>query len=695
MTRNDTLLHLLKNGRRDEVRNLLAEEKSNDYASTFPGFMDQVLKEKKINRKQLAARSGLSQDYLYKLLRGDKKTNERDYALAICIAAGMNLSQTQHALRLLEMPTLDSRDIRSYIIILAIMDNRSIHETNEWLEKAGFFQLKISPDMPSSKINIISHESNSTVDFSFEDDEDDYYSPPINLPTSDFLSEARKRYHETSRQIEAEPSGGNAPFDFVYWGIICVEDEQGQKYYIEASYSDFGSNFIVLDEKNKKLADEWMLNPEEENRVTELEQYDSLEDTAASAFFRYFLIIDRETDKKVAEVMESVNDTKNYGFRYGCSFGKEYQLYCEGFNEVNPAEMLYLQIVEKQGGFVLSASHKSYYMLMEMGRDLYNVYFDDTKDPEYLFSVSKYEDIPQHYSFLIPIYKEFRYQMNSRLKMEGVPLFVSDDELTEDKLDTLLRMGAQLYALGEYEESLNNLLQAEEIIKLKDDPSTQIVVYYRIALTYEKMELNNQSDEYYKKAYSYKEHLFNKEGDRGASETAFSILANIAYHYMVKAHAEGDVPKATTYCKEVISLLDDNCTDESDWLMLSSAYTNLAGFTESVDANLAAEYGEKSIQIVVDHGLDRNDEYVYETAVKYNNHAWVLWNLLQSKEAEFYYRRAFDLFSGAIARNGKDEKLLGFLSRVSTSLLSYYNDTNNQEAALRLVKLLKQKNISL
>ena len=51
MNRDETILHLLKHGRQDEVLSLLAPEKANDYASTFPGFMDQVLKEKKISRK--------------------------------------------------------------------------------------------------------------------------------------------------------------------------------------------------------------------------------------------------------------------------------------------------------------------------------------------------------------------------------------------------------------------------------------------------------------------------------------------------------------------------------------------------------------------------------------------------------------------------------------------------------------------
>ena len=603
--------------------------------------MDQVLKEKKISRKQLAARSGLSQDYLYKLLRGDKKTNERDYALAICIAAGMNLSQAQYVLRLLGMPTLSDRDMRSHIIKLAIMDNRDIDETNEWLEKAGYYQLKTSPDMPSSEINIL-----SSGDDAFDDDVDDgdYYVSQKRLSSSMASDDTMPEYREVSRQIEAEPSGGNAPFDYVYWGIICVENDKGQKYYVEASYSDFGSNFVVLDEANKQLADQWMLHPEEENPVAELEQYESLEETAVSDFFRYFLIIDRETDKKVIEIMDAVDDTKNYGFRCGFSWGAKQKIYCEGFNTVDSAEMLYLQIEETKDGFVISASHKSYYMWMELGDDLYEVYFGKSKDREYLFKVSRYEDIPEQYKYLFPIFKEFRYHMNETLKEAGAPIFMSEDEFANENIDVLLRMGTSLLSLGNYEEALSYLLQTEEAVIRNNDTLLHTVVCYRIALAYEESGLSTKAEEYYKKAYDSKDLLKTTPANDDLFQAVHRVIAEIAYHYMVKAHETGDILSATAYCKEIIDLMNNNCSSESDWLMLSSAYTNLAGFIESENPNLSAEYGEKSIQIIVEQGLDRNDDYVYETAVKYNNHAWVLWNLLQRTDAEFYYRRHLIFF---------------------------------------------------
>ena len=94
MIDNSELLHLLKYGKSVDLQKQLKNEMKKEYSSSFPAFMDEMLQEHKIKRKDVAVRSGMSQDYVYKLLRGDKKTTERDYILAMCIAIGMNLGQT-------------------------------------------------------------------------------------------------------------------------------------------------------------------------------------------------------------------------------------------------------------------------------------------------------------------------------------------------------------------------------------------------------------------------------------------------------------------------------------------------------------------------------------------------------------------------------------------------------------------------
>ena len=147
-----TLYDLLKHGKSAEVAAFIRAEQKKEYSFEFPVFMDQMLAEYKIKRKTVAIRAGLSQEYTYKLLRGTKRTTERDYILAMCLAIGMNYGQTQHALSIYGMPTLNAKDIRSRIIGLAIKNGSDIDVANEWLEKAGFHYLKTSPEMPSSPV---------------------------------------------------------------------------------------------------------------------------------------------------------------------------------------------------------------------------------------------------------------------------------------------------------------------------------------------------------------------------------------------------------------------------------------------------------------------------------------------------------------------------------------------------------------
>ena len=152
MTKNDMIISLLKHGRSEEVRLHIKELEKESYTEDFCSFMDQMLDEYKVKRKQVAIRSGMSQDYTYKLLRGAKKTTERDYIIAMCIAIGMNLSQVQHALSIYGMPMLNREDTRGNVLYAAIQNGLDIDQTNEWLEKAGLLLLRTNPSMPSAPI---------------------------------------------------------------------------------------------------------------------------------------------------------------------------------------------------------------------------------------------------------------------------------------------------------------------------------------------------------------------------------------------------------------------------------------------------------------------------------------------------------------------------------------------------------------
>lgn len=239
MARED-LVYLVKHGRADEIQELVQTQTKEEYPTSFPAFMEEMLSTYKVSRKNVAIRSGLSQDYTYKLLRGDKKTTERDYILAMCIAIGMNVAQTQHALRVYGMPPLNEADVRSHIILLAIQNKCDIDRTNEWLEKNHYLYLKTNPDMPSAEIKMVYDNA-----------------AEVKNPVIHYVG-----LEEIDREIEAEPCG-MAPFDYSYWGDITVKDQNGKIFHVQSVYAPDGEKHVVLDEENFNLAARLMKEQEE------------------------------------------------------------------------------------------------------------------------------------------------------------------------------------------------------------------------------------------------------------------------------------------------------------------------------------------------------------------------------------------------------------------------------------------------
>lgn len=224
----DELLYLLKHGRADDIRFIFKDIEERSYPENFPAFIDAMIREHKIKRKNIAIRSGMSQDYTYKLLLGDKKTTERDYILAICIAIGMNLAQVQHALRIYGMPVLSKADLRSHIISLGISEGKDIDEINDWLEKSGFYLIRTSPDMPSAPIKPLGVDH---VEPSMENVGDFSVGKIVSSEDLDDIGD----YEESDIQLHAERCGP-APMDYMYWGEIKLQNEEENTYYVRNYY---------------------------------------------------------------------------------------------------------------------------------------------------------------------------------------------------------------------------------------------------------------------------------------------------------------------------------------------------------------------------------------------------------------------------------------------------------------------------
>lgn len=689
--KNDEIISLLKRGRNEAARQFVDEQKKKNYPENFTVFMNQMLDEYRIKKKEVAIRSGLSQDYTYKLLNGAKKTRERDYILAICIAIGMNISQTQHALNIYGMPMLNKADIRSNVIYNGISYHKNIDEINAWLEYTGLVYIKTNPDMPSANIELrMQNDTASVVS----------------------VEKIHHVYEEVERQIEAEPCG-NAPMDYCYWGIITVKDESGKKYYVEATYAMDGDNLIVLDEENYKKSiaimhnDSYFETDYEENYLEAeiLEQYDSLLEASHSEFFKFFLELDHATDKKVEEIMEYIDDTRNYGTRIGAGIMEGQKVcYLEAFNNNNPAEREYLQIVQRDGELTYSASHESYFMRYELG-ELYSLYFSDKRKPEYYLNIKDTKELSGKNIRIKFILDDLRLKMHQYVKDTYGGLFDADDnELTHDLVNCLVQRATWLIHGHDLQEALNLLMQAVSIMKEAeskgDDYSVPLVVTYsKIATIYGNMGAVEEMFDTYETLYQMKDRasVITKSNSEGIESALWSLAEGMLHTAQRCQNVKGQYDvQAKEIVKEAIDLLEDRCTHEGSYATLFMAYTKYAYMIDVDEPDRAAKYCRKAVTIVNAYHLDQNSNHQDLVITLYNNYAWVLWNKLESEEAIIYYGRAIELLESFLFIGSRDrEHVIDNLKHVGKALYELYDATNKNKEACMLRERLAENGVEI
>ncbi len=111
----------------------------------FGVFVKKKIKEIGLSQQKLFLKADIPEGYGYKLLSGEKRTKQRDIILRICYAGGLNISDTQEALRLYEMPELYVKIPRDALIMICFNKRPgSILEVNELLRSNGFEALKTS-----------------------------------------------------------------------------------------------------------------------------------------------------------------------------------------------------------------------------------------------------------------------------------------------------------------------------------------------------------------------------------------------------------------------------------------------------------------------------------------------------------------------------------------------------------------------
>lgn len=728
MTKNDMIISLLKHGRSEEVRLHIKELEKESYTEDFCSFMDQMLDEYKVKRKQVALRSGMSQDYTYKLLRGAKKTTERDYIIAMCIAIGMNLSQVQHALSIYGMPMLNREDTRGNVLYAAIQNGLDIDQTNEWLEKAGLLLLRTNPSMPSAPIK-------NSGSVSTEQDRQALLLGSQDIPDNT----ASHTFEEIDRIIEAEHDG-NAPMDYRYWGIITVQDENGARYYVEAAYSRMGDQLLVMDEGNYKKSEEWMEEQEKavrafhekydpvletceelsdypeildeymrvcnmQNDVKVMERYDSLIDAGNSPFFRYFLDLDQATDEKVTEIMSHLDDTRNYGMRVGGGiFGGEGRCYLEAFNTNNPADREYLQIIQTKDGYTYSASHESYFMRIELG-DLYPIYFGEKREEEYYVRIKDFSELRERDFRLKFLFNDLKLAMHKYMvEYMGGFMAPPGEEIDQEMVNTLIQQATFLHHQGKDKESLPLLREAMGMLEKSDLDDLENVISYvctcsKLAISYGEVMEHEKMFQNFRKIYDLRNYVPQLEESEaeGAEDAVYAIAEAALYLSQQCQNLRGQYdPEARELAKECIDLLEGKCTFDNAWITLYQAYTKYAYMIDVDQPEEAAKYCRKAISIVKARHLDQMPMHQMMVVTLYNNYAWGLWNKLQSEEAVIYYGMAIELLEGYLLQRSQDpEWVKAQLAHVGGALHKLYMQTDKLKEAGNLKERLLEDGVEL
>ena len=85
---------------------------------------------------QIIKNSGISQSYAHEILNGKKPHPSRDYLLALCLGAHMDLKTTQHALRIAQLGELYAKVPRDAAIMMHINNEKwNLIDINIFLEE--------------------------------------------------------------------------------------------------------------------------------------------------------------------------------------------------------------------------------------------------------------------------------------------------------------------------------------------------------------------------------------------------------------------------------------------------------------------------------------------------------------------------------------------------------------------------------
>ena len=107
-------------------------------------FLNELMADKHLTVPELIDRSGISRNYIYNILSGERSNPSRDKVIAICIGLGASFGQINRALELVKHSALYPKDERDARIAIAVNQGiKNVTEINLMLEKNGLRPLDV------------------------------------------------------------------------------------------------------------------------------------------------------------------------------------------------------------------------------------------------------------------------------------------------------------------------------------------------------------------------------------------------------------------------------------------------------------------------------------------------------------------------------------------------------------------------
>lgn len=127
----------------ENVNKIIEKEKTEFTDRSFGNYFKDLLLEKKITQQKVFIDADLSDKYGYKIVSGEKHTNQRDVILRLCYAGHLTVDETNRALSLYNMSPLYARSKRDALLIVAFNERvGDILDLNQYLIDNGESSLR-------------------------------------------------------------------------------------------------------------------------------------------------------------------------------------------------------------------------------------------------------------------------------------------------------------------------------------------------------------------------------------------------------------------------------------------------------------------------------------------------------------------------------------------------------------------------